>query len=537
MNRCKTLFFGLALALVVAASLVAWPSPAKAAPAAVNLIFIHHSVGSNWLSDGLTAGLNGSGYHVADITYGWTGGSGTVYGDHTDTGDWPTWFTNTVMNLVYAEMDPMSASNTVDPAPGANTIVMFKSCYPNSDVGSGIDDEKAVYNGLLAYFQAHPDKMFVLVTPPPMASISYPLKTRELANWLTDRDAGWLKDLTTGNVFVFDFYNVLTSPNAHHRMSGGVEVHEVVSGANTLYSGYHPAGDDHPNATGSAKAAAEFVPLLNAWYEEFSGGSGEDPGSHVLYGQDSPYIQSLGTWSRFTTASAYGGSYGRSSTTGASAVISFSGTRFDWIGMKGTTGGVADVYLDDVKTATVNLSAAQAQYKVNLWTSGTLPDGAHTVKIVRSASCPAGKYVNLDAVDIWGVISVPPVTSVRLEQPDTRITKTGTWYVYSASQASGKSYRRSTTSGASFTVRFNGTQFDWYGLKGPSAGIADVYLDGTKVATVNLYASSATYQFKAWTSGTLAYGAHTVRIVRSASSAKTRYLPLDAVDIWGTMAY
>lgn len=535
MLKCKALFLGLALMFVAAVSLIAWPSPAQAAPAAVNLIFIHHSVGSNWLGDGLSSGLNASGYHVADITYGWTGGTGTVYGDRTDTGDWATWFTDPVMGLVYAEMDAMSASNTVDPAAGGNTIVMFKSCFPNSDVGSDITDEKNTYNGLLAYFQAHPDKMFVLVTPPPMASISYPLKTRELANWLTDRTAGWLKDLSTDNVFVFDLYNVLTSPNAHHRISGGLEVHEVVTGANTLYSGYHSAGDDHPNTTANTKATAEFVPLLNAWYGEFSGHSVE-PGA-TRYDQTSTCIQAVGTWARFASASAYSGSYGRSSTAGATVVIGFTGTRFDWIGMKGTTAGIADVYLDDVKKATVNLSAATAQYRQILWSSGTIADATHTVKLVRSASSASGKYLNLDAVDIWGAIGEPPVTKARVEQTDARVAKTGTWSTTSTSKASGKSYAKSATAGASFTVRFNGTRFDWCALKGASAGIADIYLDGAKVATVNLYAASATYQAPAWSSGTLAYGAHTVRIVRSSSSAKGRYLYLDAVDVWGTMAY
>ena len=140
----------------------------------VNLIFIHHSVGGNWLNNGLTTALNASQYHVADTTYGWTGGSGTDYGSSTDTGDWPGWFNNTVMPLVYAEMDTMTTTNTVAAAPGGNTVIMFKSCYPNSDVGSDITDEKAIYNSLLPYFQAHPDKMFVLITPPPMTVISNP---------------------------------------------------------------------------------------------------------------------------------------------------------------------------------------------------------------------------------------------------------------------------------------------------------------------------------------------------------------------------
>jgi hypothetical protein len=229
----------------------------------VNLVFIHHSVGENWLNDGLCRALNDSGYHVADIYYGWR-----AYGDNTDTVDWPTWFTDEVMGLVYQELGQMTAPNNLETAPGENTIVMFKSCYPNSDVGSDISDEKAIYNSLLPYMEAHPDKMFVLVTPPPMIAIPDAQKTRELCDWLTDRDNGWLAGLSTGNVFVFDLYNVLTNPDAHHRLADGVEVHEVVPGSDTLY--YHSDGDDHPNSDGDIKATEEFIPLLNEWYQEFA---------------------------------------------------------------------------------------------------------------------------------------------------------------------------------------------------------------------------------------------------------------------------
>jgi hypothetical protein len=227
----------------------------------VNLVFIHHSVGENWLNDGLCQSLNDRGYNVADIYYGWR-----EYGDRTDTVDWPMWFNDEVMSLVYQETGNMTAPNTLRPAPGENTIVMFKSCFPNSDVGSDISDEQAIYNSLVPYVQEHPDKMFVLVTSPPMQEISDPQKTRELCDWLTDRQSGWLADLTTGNVFVFDLYNVLTDSAAHHRLVDGQEVHESVPGHNTLA---YPSGDDHPSTEGNIKATEEFVPLLDFWYQQF----------------------------------------------------------------------------------------------------------------------------------------------------------------------------------------------------------------------------------------------------------------------------
>lgn len=83
-----------------------------------------------------------------------------------------------------------------------------------------------------------------------------------------------------GNVFVFDFYNVLTSnggnPNTnnlgsesgnHHRWWNGQIQHKTNgdndASPNTLE---YPTEDDHPSRAGNLKATAEFVPLLNNAY-------------------------------------------------------------------------------------------------------------------------------------------------------------------------------------------------------------------------------------------------------------------------------
>ncbi|MBN2879095.1 MAG: hypothetical protein JXN65_05625 [Clostridia bacterium] len=229
----------------------------------VNLIFIHHSVGENWLNAGLNDMLNENNIHVADTYYGWG-----EMGDRTDTSDWPDWFSDDVMPDVYNELGNMTGHNSIAPAEGENTIIMFKSCFPNSDVGSSIQDEKRIYVSLLDYFSEHPDKMFILVTPPPMQSISHPEKTRELSNWLVDQD-GWRRDYEGSNLYVFDLYNVLTAESNHHMLLEGVEQHIINDGSNTLY--YDSWGDDHPNDDGSRKAAEEFVPLLIYWYGIFSG--------------------------------------------------------------------------------------------------------------------------------------------------------------------------------------------------------------------------------------------------------------------------
>ncbi len=249
----------------------------------VRLIFLHHSCGCNWLatSNGnLGAQLNANNYYVSDAYYGWADPPSppaqyTVMGDHTDTGDWPYWFNGNVMPYVYAETAAACYSpNTVTNPGGENEVILFKSCYPNSDVGASIDDEKALYNSLLPYFQAHPEKMFILCVPPPMVNIPTPSLTRQLANWLEDPVAGWLSGYSGSNVFVFDMYNILTDPNNHHRVNGGVIEHVVTSSPADPSNPdelYYPSGDDHPSTAGNQKVTAEFTPLLNAWYHQWKG--------------------------------------------------------------------------------------------------------------------------------------------------------------------------------------------------------------------------------------------------------------------------
>jgi hypothetical protein len=72
------------------------------------------------------------------------------------------------------------------------------------------------------------------------------------------------------NVAVFDFYNVLTDPNNHHRFNKGAIEYITNRGRNTLY--YPTNGDDHPSPAGNRKATGEFVSLLNVYYHRWQSG-------------------------------------------------------------------------------------------------------------------------------------------------------------------------------------------------------------------------------------------------------------------------
>ena len=249
----------------------------------VKLVFIHHSTGENWLRDDygtLGRTLDAANYFVSDTNYGW--GPGGI-GDTTDIIDWPKWFgpqrSEEVLKALFNESAQNSAyTRTLKDPGGENEIILFKSCFPNSELGGSPGDPpapgsyeltvgsaKAIYIGLLDYFASRPDKMFVMVTAPPVSSPENAANARAFNNWLMTQ---WLAGYPGRNVFVFDFYNVLTDPANHHRYRNDAVEYSNNAGNDTSY---YPSGDgdDHPNEAGSRKATDEFVPLLNVFYHRW----------------------------------------------------------------------------------------------------------------------------------------------------------------------------------------------------------------------------------------------------------------------------
>ena len=182
---------------------------------------------------------------------------------------------------------------------------MFKSCFPNSMLegqpgdppaagdGLTVSNAKYIYNDLLNYFRTRPDKLFVVITAPPVQDSSYADNARAFNLWLMQ---DWLNEASYpyNNVVVFDFYNVLTHPDNHHRYANGQIEYEPSHGNNT--SRYASAGDDdHPNAAGSRKATEEFIPLLNLFYHRWKAGSANiPPGAGIEPVQNTPVVEAPG---------------------------------------------------------------------------------------------------------------------------------------------------------------------------------------------------------------------------------------------------
>lgn len=257
----------------------------------LRLLFLHHSVGGQWLADpgpddggnsihrtfpnggGLRRMLEGANYEVHEASYA------SSIGDATDLPDWLPLFRDRMNDVLRtSHQDERYEGDTV------NRIVMFKSCFPNNDfTGEGsspgdpasrertVWNAKAVLSSLLPHFRAQPNTLFVYVTIPPSAPRADGMRlyrylwrtvrgrpageedllqrgrlARQLNDWVVSPD-GWLKDYEGRNVVAFDYYDVMTG---HGRYD-------------FLYYPTNDGWDAHPSAEGQRIAAEELVPFLN----------------------------------------------------------------------------------------------------------------------------------------------------------------------------------------------------------------------------------------------------------------------------------
>ncbi len=282
----------------------AWPILLMVSPLFAqtdDLLFIHHSCGMHWLDHSLDSALQAKSYvdERNDSDYGTDvpndagrpDSLGTP-GDATDPHNWIFWF-NDYLNGVKA----------LGCADGINRIVIFKSCYPNSDIGADGTEpgnpfsdtrtlanyravyrhpsgpgglytnwDDTVYAPLESVFAGNPDTLFIPVTAPPMAlagTVANAARARTFNTWLTN---DWLTAYNTrhpglNNVAVFDWFDVLANPASH------------ATHANLLREDYGGSGDGHPNDTAHAASTPLFATdpanFIDAAWAAFSGGSAD----------------------------------------------------------------------------------------------------------------------------------------------------------------------------------------------------------------------------------------------------------------------
>jgi hypothetical protein len=118
-----------------------------------------------------------------------------------------------------------------------------------------------------------------------------------------------------------------------------------------------------------------------------------------------------------------------------------------------------------------------------------------------------------DNADNWGAWKAGPSFTVDVRQEDHQaVTYTGSWTLVPLSAASGGYIKYALALGDKAKFTFAGRNVAWVSPKGPGRGIAEVWVDGTKAATVDLYAPTEKPRTMVFSKSWATSGTHNVEV-------------------------
>ncbi|MGH8245096.1 MAG: Ig-like domain-containing protein [Gammaproteobacteria bacterium] len=259
------------------------------------------------------------------------------------------------------------------------------------------------------------------------------------------------------------------------------------------------------------------------------------PGPPVSRLQESdPFITYTAGWDQDQGTRSWSGDFATVSTTpGAQATLTFSGTSIDWIGYRGPESGIARVFLDGSFVGEIDTYSPTQSIVDALFTATGLADSSHTLTIEVTGlknDASTGALIVVDGFDVTTL-------GTRFEESDWSVAYTGNWNRKNQNHAwSHGTVATSNAPGSQATFTFTGTSVSWIGRRGPGDAIARVYLDGAFVADVDNYAPTEGLQDTLFTATGLVYGSHTltIEVTGRANPATTLAYPwviVDAFDV------
>ncbi|GAB2575408.1 hypothetical protein GCM10027168_05440 [Streptomyces capparidis] len=177
-----------------------------------------------------------------------------------------------------------------------------------------------------------------------------------------------------------------------------------------------------------------------------------------------------------------------------------------------------------LRTGTVNTTAVPLTLKWKATDTAALREVRLTAPLARTygptvtsanhtAKSGTATTWSMTAQDQAGNTAGASVAGTPVILQETAATRTGTWTTRSSSSyLGGKSYS-STARNASLTWTFTGRSVAWAVSRASTSGQAHVYVDGTRVSTVDLKSSTTKYRDAIWTKSWSTSGKHTVKIV------------------------
>lgn len=227
-----------------------------------NILFIHQSVGAGFIRDGhLRDMLSQKGYSFWDQGYSHEGlrdPNGTSLGytysipnNDTDPDELYTLFTQKPYQA------PINGISQVL----QHEVIIFKSCYPNNNIRDEqvFEEFQSFYLGFRNTVDQHPDRLFILLTTPPLnparTDAAHAARARAMADWLKSDEFQGGRE----NLVVYDLFDDLAEPDLSK------------PDANMLRESYRVAMDSHPNAAANeivAENLADFIDQQITAYRE-----------------------------------------------------------------------------------------------------------------------------------------------------------------------------------------------------------------------------------------------------------------------------
>ncbi len=191
------------------------------------VFFIHHSTGEIYWEGGLKSKLLNAGYAAR----------APWWDENTDPGDF---------------YDLFSDANSWDII-GDSDIILFKSCYPASEIGSKaeLNQYKDWYRQLYNIYRAHPNRLFVPMSTPPLPKVltnaADAKRAKKFDKWLKK---GYISNYTGNNLIAFRLYKQLRNRKGYLKKKYVSDPY-----------------DGHPNYRSGKRVGNKVVKLLTRYFE------------------------------------------------------------------------------------------------------------------------------------------------------------------------------------------------------------------------------------------------------------------------------
>ncbi|GAB3797510.1 hypothetical protein GCM10028798_08860 [Humibacter antri] len=324
--------------------------------------------------------------------------------------------------------------------------------------------------------------------------------------------------------------------------SGTVDAYQRISTENkgtTSVTGNGARTLDFRQADSNATGTVGFtVPLT------LSAASTPAQQTYTTDDTDTKAITYKGSWTPASgqtwTTGDYKGTETFSDTAGDTASYTFNGTGIQWIAPQSTNHGYADVSIDGkvVATNVDTFNAQNASYQFIAYQTSDLAPGQHTITITvtgQKEAASQGTFVSIDAFNVLNTAA-----KYTSDDTDAAIGYSGSWTHDSGKSWTAADYQGtetySDTTGDSASYTFTGTGIQWIAPESLNHGLADVYIDGTKVGTVDTFYAGNPPQAQqvVFQKTGLSNAQHTIKIVvtgqKDAASQGT-FVSIDAFNV------